>query len=207
MKKLLFLFLLPCVLMAQTGKNPLEQTASKYKAMSTIRASISVTVENLKDKSVHISNGKVLIKGKKFVVSLPEQELICDGAVMTTYSPETNEAQIDKYTPAAGEISPANIFTVYETGFTTTKIEDKALMKGGNEVFDLVPLDKKRNFFKIRLVVNAKTRMIVSGKIFQKSGLNLTYSIKNIQNLPEAKDGEFAFDVKKHPGVELVDLR
>jgi outer membrane lipoprotein-sorting protein len=72
---------------------------------------------------------------------------------------------------------------------------------------DLTPNDKKKNYFKIRLWIEKSTNLIQMGKVFQKNGNNLIYTIKNLSQQPTATDKEFAFDRKLYPGVEVIDMR
>ncbi len=175
--------------------------------MKTIRAQFNIQFENLKDKTNDSQRAQLVVSGKKFKLELEGQKLYCDGSTLYTYSPEVNEVQIDQYKPEAGEINPANLFTIYESGFTATAAGQASIKKKNLTMVDLTPVDKKKNYFKIRLWIDPSTNLLQMGKVFQKSGNNIVYTINSISQTPPANDKEFVFDKKAHPGVEVVDMR
>lgn len=185
----------------------LKKTSARYKSMKTIRAQFNIQFENLKDKTNDSQRAQLVVSGKKFKLELEGQKLYCDGSTLYTYSPEVNEVQIDQYKPEAGEINPANLFTIYESGFTATAAGQASIKKKNLTMVDLTPVDKKKNYFKIRLWIDPSTNLLQMGKVFQKSGNNIVYTINSISQTPPANDKEFVFDKKAHPGVEVVDMR
>lgn len=185
----------------------LKRTSAQYKGMKTIRAQFNIQFEDLKRKTNNIQKAQLVVSGKKFKLELEDQKLYCDGSTLYTYSPEVNEVQIDQYKPEIGEINPANLFTIYESGFTAAFAGQTVIKKKNITLIDLTPTDKKKNYFKIRLWIDTSTNLLQMGKVFQKSGNNITYSITNLGQTPPATEKEFLFDKKAHPGVEVVDMR
>lgn len=175
--------------------------------MKTIRSQFLIQFENLKDKSNNAQKAQLVVSGKKFRLELQDQKLFCDGQTLYTYSPEVNEVQIDHYKQEAGEINLANLFTIYETGFTSLLVGEASVNKKTYMMVDLTPIDKKKNYFKIRLWIEKSTNQLQTGKVFQKNGSNITYTINNISPTPPAIDKEFLFDKKLFPGVEIIDMR
>ncbi|MCS6834051.1 MAG: outer-membrane lipoprotein carrier protein LolA, partial [Flammeovirgaceae bacterium] len=75
------------------------------------------------------------------------------------------------------------------------------------EVIDLQPTDRSKKVFKIRLVVNKKTRSIKSWEIFEKNQNRFKYTINSIAYNIQVEDNFFNFDKRKYPNVNEVDLR
>ncbi|MNY31835.1 lipoprotein chaperone [compost metagenome] len=73
-------------------------------------------------------------------------------------------------------------------------------------MIDLVPVVTKQ-FSKIELSVDKKQKQLKQIKIFDKNGNRYTYKVKTFVQNPKVDDAFFAFDKKKYPGVEVVDLR
>jgi outer membrane lipoprotein-sorting protein len=71
----------------------------------------------------------------------------------------------------------------------------------------LSPLDIKKTVFKIRLTIDKAAKQITNVVIFDKSGNRYTYAIKTFTPNVKVAETVFAFDAKKYPGVEVVDLR
>ena len=74
-------------------------------------------------------------------------------------------------------------------------------------VIDLTPTDGKRSFFKVRLNIDKSTKQISNAIIFDKNGNRYTYTIRTFTPNVKVSESMFAFDAKKYPGVEVVDLR
>jgi outer membrane lipoprotein-sorting protein len=72
---------------------------------------------------------------------------------------------------------------------------------------DLTPTDSKRTFFKVRLQIDKVNKQITNAVIFDKNGNKYTYTIKTFTPNVKVPESTFAFDAKKYPGVEVVDLR
>jgi outer membrane lipoprotein-sorting protein len=135
------------------------------------------------------------------------QELISDGKQQWTYLKKDNEVQLNNVAGSDDALNPAHIFTIYEKGFKYVYTgEEKA---GGTtcQVIDLTPTDAKKPFFKVRLYIDKAKKQIYSALIFDKNGNKYTYTMQTFMPNFKAGDEVFAFDVKAHPGVEVVDLR
>src|SRR5690349_5545851 len=77
----------------------LEAMSKKYKAIEAFEANIAQTLTNDVEKINEEMKGKITVKGEKFKLALPEQEIINDGATQWTYLPEAKEVNIDNYDP------------------------------------------------------------------------------------------------------------
>lgn len=172
-----------------------------------MKADFTYSLENKQQKSQEKQKGNILVKGNKFRLDIANQLIICDNKTIWTYSREVNEVQIDHYSPKEGAIRLDDIFTMYGKGFLYKMLECKK--ENGKEicVIELTPKDKKKKFFKIKVTVDKTNQTIISSQVFDKNGNIHTYTVNN--QVPNLKfdDNQFAFDAKKYPGVEVVDLR
>lgn len=185
----------------------IERISKRYKAFKTIKADFVYTIENKQQKSVEKQKGNILVKGNKFRLDIANQLIICDNKTIWTYSREVNEVQINNYTPKEGAIRMDDIFTMYGKGFIYKTLETK---KDGNKeivTMELTPKDKKKKFFKIKLTVDKTNQTILNSQVFEKTGTIHNYSVTNQVPNIKFEDNQFVFDVKKHPGVEVIDLR
>jgi outer membrane lipoprotein-sorting protein len=185
----------------------IERISKRYKAFKTIKADFVYTIENKQQKSVEKQKGNILVKGNKFRLDIANQLIICDNKTIWTYSREVNEVQINNYTPKEGAIRMDDIFTMYGKGFIYKTLESK---KDGNKeivTMELTPKDKKKKFFKIKLTVDKTNQTILNSQVFEKTGTIHNYSVTNQVPNIKFEDNQFVFDVKKHPGVEVIDLR
>jgi outer membrane lipoprotein carrier protein len=185
----------------------LEAMSKKYKAIESFEANITQTLTNEVEKINEEFKGKITVKGDKFRLSLPEQEVINNGVTQWMYLPEAKEVNIDNYDPESDDINPTRILDMYKKNFKYLYLADK--MEGGVlcEEVDLVPDKKDAQFFKIKMMINKKDKSIQSWTMFDKAGNRYKYTISKFNPTLKVDDSFFSFDPKKYPGVEVIDLR
>lgn len=213
MKKLIFLTLIALVSnqsFAQYDPKALEileAMAKKYKAVPAFEATFSYTltndVENINDEF----KGKMTVKGDKYKLALPEQEVVNNGTTIWTYLPDAKEVNIDNFDPNSDDLNPSKFYDIYKKGFKYIYLEDKT--EGGVmcEVVDLVPEKKDAQYYKVRMNIVKKDKSIQSWTMFDKSGNRYKYLITKFTPNFKVEDTFFTFDPKKYPGVEVIDLR
>ena len=191
------------------AKQILTQVSAKYKSLNSLKADFSYTIESEKDKINETQNGVVFLMSKynKYRINIAGQEIISDGKNSWTYLKQANEVQINPLETGDDIMNPSQIFTMYEKGFDYLFVEEKVNNKRKTEIIDLSPIDKKKKFFKIRLTIDKETKQLSQMKIFDKNGNKYTYTIKNFTSNPVLENTFFTFEVKKYPGVEVIDLR
>jgi outer membrane lipoprotein carrier protein len=185
----------------------LDAMSKKYKSIPAFEANISYTLTNDTEKVNEEFKGKITVKGDKFKLVLPEQEVINNGTTMWTYLPEAKEVNIDSYDPNSDDLNPSKFYEIYKKNYKYLYLEDKT--EGGVvcEVVDLVPEKKDAQYFKVRMNIVKKDKSIQSWTMFDKGGNKYKYTITKFAPNAAVTDGFFTFDPKKYPGVEVIDLR
>ena len=191
------------------AKTILAGVSKKYRSYDVVKADFTFTLDNQQAKLKESQQGTLLVKAKanKYKVSMQDQDLLSDGKSQWTYLKEDNEVQVTDADNSGEALNPAKIFTLYESGYKYLYTGDT---KSGNKVYqmiDLSPLDTKKSFFKIRLSIDKVAKQISNVLIFDKNGNKYTYTVKSFSAVSKVPESTFTFDVKKYPGVEVVDLR
>lgn len=185
----------------------LEAMGEKYKSIPSYEANfaheLTNDVENIKEEF----KGKLTVKGDKYRISLPEQEVINNGVTVWTYLPEVKEVNIDNYDRNSGDINPLKIYEIYQKDFKYLYIQEKTENGVVCEEVDLVPEKKDAQYFKIKLLIKKKDKVIQSLTMFDKGGNKYKYTITKFQPNAKVPDSYFVFDPAKHPDVEVIDLR
>ena len=216
MKKITALLLLTMVtvlgLHAQTdakAKAILAEVSKKYRSYNIIKTDFSFTLENPQAKIKETQQGSLIANSEanKYKVTMTDQELYSDGKSQWTYLKDNKEVQITDVDNNADGVNPAKIFTVYEKGYKSLLTGEKKVGAKTLQTIDLSPLDIKKSVFKIRLTIDKALKQITNVVIFDKSGNKYTYAIKTFTPNVKVAETVFAFDAKKYPGVEVVDLR
>lgn len=181
----------------------LEEASAKAKAAKSIRADFSYIMDNPKAKIHEEKSGKVLISGDKYTMSAAGQTVFCDGKTIWTFIKESNEVQVNDVDDKDDALTPTRLLTSYHKNFNarSVKSEDPAL-----ETIELTPV-KTKNFSKAILNIHKTKKQITSFRIYDKNGNIFTYKISNYTTDIPVTSADFTFDPKKHPGVEIIDMR
>jgi outer membrane lipoprotein-sorting protein len=116
--------------------------------------------------------------------------------------------QISAFDESGSMITPQKLFTnFYDKDFLYKLNGDKTVAGKTVQEVELTPVDKSKPFFKVLLGVDKNSKMITSTQIFEKNGNRYAYGMSNVATNTAIGDDMFVFDVKKYPGVEVVDLR
>jgi len=185
----------------------LDAMSQKYKTFTSFEANLSCNLINETEKVNDEFKGKIVVKGDKFKLTLPEQEVINNGTTTWTYLPEAKEVNIDNFDPNSDDINPAKIYEIYKKNFKYLYLNEE--LDGGVmcEVVDLVPEKKDAQFFKIKMKISKKDKNIQSWTMYDKSGNKFKYAITKFTPNVKVEDAVFTWDAKKYPGVEEIDLR
>lgn len=201
----------------EQAKAILKEVSTKYKTYDIIKTNFVYTLESTQANVKETQSGTLIAKAKtnKFKVTLytsgktpaVAQELISDGKEQWTYLKKDNEVQLNNVATNDEALNPAHIFTIYEKGFKYIYTGEEKKGSTTCQVIDMTPTDAKKSIFKVRLYIDKAKKQIYSALIFDKNGNKYTYTMQTF--MPNFKTGDevFAFDIKSHPGVEVVDLR
>ena len=190
------------------AKKVLDAVSAKFKTFKTMKASFSLKIENASGKVQGTKTGTVLMKGVKYQVSITGQEIFCDGTNIWTLDKAAKEVQLSALDNSSGSITPQKLFTnFYDKDFLFVLNDD--IKKNGKtyQVVELTPIDKSKAFFKVILEVDKSAKMIMSTRVFEKSGNRYVYAINTFTTNVPITDDSFVFNAKKFPGTELIDLR
>ncbi|HEY0896949.1 MAG TPA: outer membrane lipoprotein carrier protein LolA [Sphingobacteriaceae bacterium] len=187
----------------------LAEVSKKYKAYDVIKTDFTFTIDNPQAKIKESQAGTLYARSKtnQYKVILKDQELISDGKSQWTYLKSDKEVQVNEVSNSNDAFNPARLFTMYEKGFKSLYNGETRINGRSYYTIDLTPLDPKTSFFKVRLRIDKATRMINNAILFDKGGNRYTYAIRGFTPNVKVPAATFTFDPKKHPGVEVVDLR
>ena len=218
MKKIYFLLAFGITLFtasAQTStkndpdaKKILDKVSAKFKTFKSPQAAFSYQVENAQGKVLSTKKGTVRMRGNKYHVSMSGLEIFSDGRTSWSYDKSANEVTVNGVEGSGNNMTPQKLFTnFYDKDFLYKLNGEKKV--GGKKVqeIEMTPIDKTRPFHKVYVYVDKDANTIYSTKFLEKSGNRYSYTINSLKPNAAVSDADFAFDKKKYPGVEVVDLR
>jgi outer membrane lipoprotein-sorting protein len=191
------------------AKAILAEVSKKYRLYDVVKADFTFTLDNQQAKVKETQEGTLYAKASanKYKVIMTNQDLISDGKSQWTYLKDDKEVQLTNVDNSDDVLNPARIFTIYEKGYKYLYTGDSKVGGKVYQMIDLSPIDTKKSFFKIRLSIDKVAKQIANVLIFDKNGNKYAYSIKAFVPNVKVPESTFAFDAKKYPGVEVVDLR
>jgi len=198
-------------LMAQgdpKAKAILDNVSKKVKALKSLKANFTITITGAKNAKPQTKKGNVYMKGDKYFVSLSGQEIYCDTKTIWTFMKESNEVQISSFDPNENSFTPSKLFTnFYDKEYTYKYVGEQTVGGKKVDVINLTPTNKSKQYSKVELMIDKAQSVVAGGKMYEKNGNVYQYTVSGYTPNPALTDNMFTFDTKKHPKVEVVDLR
>jgi outer membrane lipoprotein-sorting protein len=191
----------------EKAKKILVDVENKYKSAKALQADFIYEMRNDANKAKEEVKGSFVMKKNKFKLKLADQEIYNNGTTVWTYLKDANEVNISDYSPESDDITPEKVFTLYKKDYKYVFIREFTENGKIYEEIDLQPTDRSKKVFKIRLVINKKTKSIKSWEIFEKNQNRFKYTVNSIAYDVAVDDSFFVFDKKKYPKVTEIDLR
>ena len=206
MKYLLLTFLLSTI--SLSGYDPdkkafslLNSMSDNYKKMKGFSTTFTYSMINLTENISDSFEGKIFVKGEKYVLYIEGQKIINDSKTSWTYLDDLNEVTISEFDASEQEISLSNIFDIYKNGFDYKYIgeEDKL------NIIALYPQDESKTYYKIVFKIDLNN-FLHSFSVYDNTNSKFVYTINEF--LEEELDNTFfTFDVSLYPDIEVIDFR
>jgi len=213
MKKSIFIFvgvIVANIAIAQYDPKALEileAMSKRYKTITAFEASLTSTLVNESAGVKDEFKGKLTVKGDKYRLELEEQHVYNNGTTVWTYLPASKEVNVDNFDPKSEDLNPSKFYEMYKKGFKYLLMGDKTEAGVVCDEIDLVPEKKDAQYFKVKMMISKKDKSVQNFTMFDRSGNKYKYVITKFVPNVKVDDTYFTFDPKKHPGVEVVDLR
>lgn len=208
MKKLItssFILLFTICAFAQNDNKAqaiLKEVADATKKHNTIRIEFTYKMENAAQKINDSYKGVLVSKGDKYKLTVSGQDVISDGKTVWTFLKDANEVQVNNAGEDADAITPNNLLSAYTKNFKAKLIKESAT----EQIIELTPVQKK-NFNKVKVVIDRNKKMINTLSIFDKNGSVYSYIVNKMDVNQNFYDNMFTFKPADHPGVEVIDMR
>ncbi|WP_026947796.1 LolA family protein [Algoriphagus marincola] len=190
------------------AKSVLDAMSQKFQAMNGFTAEFDFTYQDGSGSSDRQS-GEVAVKGEQYRLKLPEQEIFNDGKTVWTFiqADGYREVTINDVSQMEGELTPSNIYRMYESGFEYKLLAEKTYQGKKVQVVELNATSADAPFAQVKLMIDKGTKDLLGWEMFDGQGGMYSYSFKNLKANADLPPTYFAFDTKKYPGIEVIDLR
>ena len=152
-------------------------------------------------KTSETQQGKGWLQGEAYKVEMVEQHIISDGKTIWTYLVDDNEVMVSNATEGVDN-TPLKLLTSLDKNYaaTLTGIDEK-----GVATIELA--NPKGQYRRVTLRANANKMQISGLDVYMEDGTKLIVTINEMKFNQELGDKFFTFDTKKHPKVDVIDMR
>ena len=157
-----------------------------------------VTSEGL---TTDAQQGKAWLQGNAYKVEMVEQQIVSDGKTIWTYLVDEGEVMISNAADGVDN-TPLKLLTSLDESYAATLTGMDAQ---GNATIELA--NPKGQYKRVTLKANASKLAINSLDVYLDDGTKLIVNIEEMKFDQELGDKFFTFDTKKHPKVDVIDMR
>jgi outer membrane lipoprotein-sorting protein len=191
------------------AKAVLDGVSQKYASNKGLKASFEFSYSDVSDSRVQNQNGEIAIKGEKYHLKLPEQEIFNNGKTVWTYIVSDNykEVTINNASDMENELTPSSVYNIYKKGYNYKLIGEKT--ENGVVIQEVELSSEKPNapFKRVKLFVDKNKKDLISWEIYDDQGGIFKYKFKSVNTNAELADDYFTFNPQKYGRVEIIDLR
>lgn len=173
------------------------------KKVQDMQCQVTLTVLDSQKKEVTRQTASVVYRQGKYRLTMSGMELICDGKTVWQWNKEAKEVVVNNM-PVEEDIdlmNPGRLLANYGKSFRAKYIRTE---DDGTAVIDLQPRSAQ-SYHKIRLFVTEKSGELRRMEVhkFDSSRENYDFAKQRYGNVKDS----FTFNIKEHPGVEVIDMR
>ena len=175
----------------------------------TVALTFEYVYESPADNASESDKGVLLVKDNMYRLERDGSTVYFNGELRWTYLKSANEVTITLPNPIEDGIfsNPAALFSFDEKDYKH-KLRSEKTVDGKIVVeVDLFPKDEQASYTNINLRMDKSTLQPVSVVYFDKNGSNVRITVKKFDTSVKPTPADFTFEVKKHPNVEVVDMR
>jgi len=183
--------------------------SNKMQEIKSLSATFNFTLENLQERITDTHQGKILAKGKMFYLDLMGMEVYSDGQTKWQYIKEAKEVTISKMNVKENSFldDPMKLFKDYDKNFKYKYVGQQNIKNRVIHEVDFFPRDLNLPYSSVKLQFDANTLEPYLIRYQGKDGNNYIIQIKNFKSNVPLRDERFKFELQKHKGVEVVDMR
>jgi len=184
------------------AKEVLDQMGLKVKQAKGILANIQLISKNNKGKALGTKSITLKMKGEKYLLNQGKMEILCDGKNIYNFDGANSISKSD-----VGEsdqaLSPQKLLSGnYDKDFNFNLLSQNAK----TVTIELFPLDKRKNFQKVTLIIDKLKSALSSASILDKSNNVTDVNVVSLSYSAQWMDNLFIFNRSKYPkNVEIFD--
>jgi outer membrane lipoprotein-sorting protein len=191
------------------AKKILDGVSQKYQSLDGLKAKFEFSYSNAGDGVSQSQKGEIAVKGEKYHLKLPEQEIFNNGKTIWTYIESGNykEVTINDAGEMEDELTPSSVYTMYKNGYNYRLLGEKT--ENGNVVqeVELTAIKPGTPFKRVILFVDKAKKDLLGWEIYDDQGGIFRYRFQSVNTDVTLTEDYFTFNPKQYGKVEIIDLR
>ena len=145
--------------------------------------------------------GHAWLQGEAYKVEMNEQQTISDGQSIWTYLIDDEEVMISNATEGADN-TPLKLLTSLDKSYAATLAGINA-----QGVANIELANPNGQYKRVSLKIDTKKTALKSMDVYMNDGSKLVITVEEMKFDQNLDDKFFTFDAKKHPKVDVIDMR
>ena len=145
--------------------------------------------------------GHAWLQGEAYKVEMNEQQTISDGQSIWTYLIDDEEVMISNATEGADN-TPLKLLTSLDKSYAATLAGINA-----QGIASIELANPNGQYKRVSLKVETKKTALKSMDVYMNDGSKLVITVEEMKFDQNLDDKFFTFDTKKHPKVDVIDMR
>ena len=145
--------------------------------------------------------GHAWLQGEAYKIEMANQQTISDGKTIWSYLIEDEEVMVSNATDGTDN-TPLKLLTSLDESYvaTLTGIDAQGLA-----TIELA--NPKGQYKRVTLKINTKKTELKSSDMYMDDGSKVVITVEEMKFNQKLDDKFFTFDTKKHPKVDVIDMR
>ena len=145
--------------------------------------------------------GHAWLQGEAYKIELQDQQTISDGKTIWSYLIDDEEVMVSNASEGTDN-TPLKLLTSLDKSYVASLTNIDAQ---GIATIELA--NPKGQYKRVTLKVNTKKTELKSADIYMDDGNKIVVNVVEMKYDQKLDDNFFTFDAKKHPKVDVIDMR
>lgn len=145
--------------------------------------------------------GHAWLQGEAYKIEMAEQQTISDGKTIWSYLVDDEEVMVSNASDGTDN-TPLKLLTSLDESYVATL---SGIDTQGIATIELA--NPKGQYKRVTLKINTKKTELKSADIYMEDGSKVVINVEEMKFDQKLDDKIFTFDTKKHPNVDVIDMR
>ena len=198
----LFLMLATQVVSAQNeGERIIRAMVEKMKSHKNVEMVFNFSINPNDNDLGETEKSHAWLQGEAYKIEMAEQQTISDGKTIWSYLIEDEEVIVSNASEGSDN-TPLKVLTTLDESYAATL---SSINSQGIASIELA--NPNGQYKRVMLKVNTKKYELNHADIFMEDGSKIIIDVEEMKYDQTLDDKFFTFDAKKHPNVDVIDMR